>query len=180
MKVTQILASLAISTAVVFGEFSTITAVVMREDKGGDNPYTQYPSVAKTASINGFADKIYDKVPVCAQECLKQDTGNTPCPYWDTGCLCVMPQFGGPIAQCIANHCQGLNVVSATSIAKQHCSAAGVWDPYWMIPPAGIYLLESAAANTVEETANAPAPTTLQKRARETSIDYLITLTAIK
>jgi hypothetical protein len=159
MKTTQILASFAISAAVVLGE---------------DNPYTQYPSVVKTASINGFADKIYDKVPVCAQECLKQSTGNTPCPYWDTGCLCVMPQFGGPIAQCIANHCQGLNVVSATSIAKQHCSAAGVWDPYWMIPSAGIVLLESAASKTVEVTANAAARTTLQTRARQTAVKAAI------
>ncbi|KAG2731018.1 hypothetical protein G9P44_006167 [Scheffersomyces stipitis] len=58
-----------------------------------DNPYTQYPSVPKTASINGFADRIYDDLPACAQPCMFQNTGITPCPYWDTGCSCVMPSI---------------------------------------------------------------------------------------
>lgn len=52
--------------------------------------YETYPTVAHTASINGFADKIYDRLPECAKPCVQQDTGNTPCPYWDPGCLCVM------------------------------------------------------------------------------------------
>ena len=56
-----------------------------------DNPYTIYPSVAKTASINGFADRIYDQLPECAKPCMFQNTGVTPCPYWDTGC-CVLCQ----------------------------------------------------------------------------------------
>ncbi|KGU35618.1 hypothetical protein MGM_00621, partial [Candida albicans P75063] len=40
-----------------------------------DNPYTIYPSVAKTASINGFADRIYDQLPECAKPCMFQNTG---------------------------------------------------------------------------------------------------------
>ena len=43
--------------------------------------------VPKTASINGFADPIYDLLPDCAKECVKFSTSNTPCPYWDTGCF---------------------------------------------------------------------------------------------
>ncbi|ABN68563.2 repressed by TUP1 protein 5, partial [Scheffersomyces stipitis CBS 6054] len=112
-----------------------------------DNPYTQYPSVAKTASINGFADKIYDDLPPCAQPCMFQNTGITPCPYWDTGCLCVMPQFGGLIGDCIADACRGEEVSVATSLAISICSSAGVWEPYWMIPASVSEALASAAAD---------------------------------
>ena len=31
------------------------------------------------------------------------NTGITPCPYWDAGCLCVMPQFAGAIGSCVAD-----------------------------------------------------------------------------
>ena len=44
-------------------ESSTITSAPSTPE---DNPYTIYPSVAKTASINGFADRIYDQLPECA------------------------------------------------------------------------------------------------------------------
>ena len=99
-----------------------------------DNPYTIYPSVAKTASINGFADRIYDQLPECAKPCMFQNTGVTPCPYWDTGCLCVMPQFGGAIGDCVAKNCKGKEVDSVESLATSICSSAGVGEPYWMIP----------------------------------------------
>ena len=81
---------------------SIALAATVSATSDGTNAYTAYPSVAKTASINGFADKIYDQLPECAKECVKQSTSNTPCPYWDTGCLCVMPQFGGAIGDCVA------------------------------------------------------------------------------
>ncbi|KAK6199611.1 uncharacterized protein RJT21DRAFT_71870, partial [Scheffersomyces amazonensis] len=126
-----------------------------------DNPYATYPTVAKTASINGFADKIYDDLPECAKPCMFQNTGVTPCPYWDTGCLCVMPQFGGLIGSCIAENCKGSNVVSATSLATSICSSAGVWEPYWMIPASISSSLSVAAADTaVAETSSDPEPTT--------------------
>ncbi|KAI5954894.1 hypothetical protein KGF54_001455 [Candida jiufengensis] len=112
----------------------------------GVNPWATYPSVAKTASINGFADKIYDQLPSCAQPCVKKDTKVTPCPYWDTGCLCVMPNFAGPIGECIASNCIGNEVKIATSLATSICSSAGVWDPYWMIPPSVSSTLSVAAA----------------------------------
>ena len=35
-----------------------------------DNPYATYPSVPKTASINGFADRIYDLLPEWAKPCM--------------------------------------------------------------------------------------------------------------
>ena len=40
----------------------------------------------------------------------------TPCPYWDTGCLCIMPTFAGAIGSCIAEKCKGQDVVAATSL----------------------------------------------------------------
>ena len=75
-------------------ESSTITSAPSTPE---DNPYTIYPSVAKTASINGFADRIYDQLPECAKPCMFQNTGVTPCPYWDTGCLCIMPTLLVPL-----------------------------------------------------------------------------------
>ncbi|EMG47534.1 Likely cell surface antigen, partial [Candida maltosa Xu316] len=42
-------------------------------DAGDANQYTQYPSVAKTASVNGFADRLLDAgVADCAADCLRQ------------------------------------------------------------------------------------------------------------
>lgn len=155
MKYSQVFTTVALSATVAYA--------------ADDNPYTMYPSVAKSASINGFADKIYDTVPACAKECLRQSTGNTPCPYWDTGCLCVMPQFGGPIAACIAESCDGQNVVSATKVAENHCSAAGVWEPYWMIPSPSKALLEAAAARTEEEPTPSSTAAPETSKAPETS-----------
>ena len=100
--------------------------------QAADNPYADFPSVPKTASINGFADPILGLVPECAKLCLTDnaDTGSTPCPYWDTGCLCVMPQFGNKIADCIAMLCKGADVRTATDVAKNKCQEVGVWEPY--------------------------------------------------
>ncbi|EGV64978.1 hypothetical protein CANTEDRAFT_113727, partial [Yamadazyma tenuis ATCC 10573] len=55
---------------------------------------TPLPSLAHTASINGFADKIYDELPSCAQQCVRANTSVTPCAYWNTRCLCIMSNFG--------------------------------------------------------------------------------------
>ncbi|CAX41906.1 cell surface antigen, putative [Candida dubliniensis CD36] len=142
----------------------------------GDNPYTVFPSVAKTASINGFADRIYDQLPECAKECVKQSTSNTPCPYWDTGCLCVMPQFGGAVGNCVAKNCKGKDVGSVESLATSLCSAAGVWEPYWMIPSsvsdalakAGEAAAETTAETTTAET-TAESTTAQETTAQETT-----------
>ena len=142
----------------------------------GANPYTIYPSVAKTASINGFADRIYDQLPECAKECVKQSTSNTPCPYWDTGCLCVMPQFGGAVGNCVAKNCKGKDVGSVESLATSLCSAAGVWEPYWMIPSsvsdalakAGEAAAETTAETTTAET-TAESTTAQETTAQETT-----------
>lgn len=123
--------------------------------------YETYPTVAHTASINGFADKIYDRLPECAKPCVQQDTGNTPCPYWDPGCLCVMSNWGGEVAECIAENCEGSGVSTATSLATSVCSSAGVPSPYWYIPAsASADLLQAAAAaSTVTGTANSSSAT---------------------
>ncbi|KAI5955361.1 hypothetical protein KGF54_001922 [Candida jiufengensis] len=131
-----------------------------------ENPYATYPSVARTASINGFADNIYAQLPECAQPCMYQNTGITPCPYWDTGCLCVMPQFGGAIALCVAENCQGSDVGVVESLATSICSSAGVWDPYWFINDEASAALASAAnveAATTVATTEAVATTDAQE-----------------
>nr|WOG36245.1 uncharacterized protein [Candida metapsilosis] len=126
-----------------------------------ENPYATYPSVPRTASINGFADRIYDQLPECAKACMYESTGSTPCPYWDTGCLCVMPQFGGAIGQCVADNCQGEAIGSVEYLATSICSSAGVWEPYWFIPESVSEALASAAAIIFEvETTTATATTT--------------------
>ena len=56
---------------------SSVTDAPETSTTNGDLGFTQYPSVAKTASYNGFADPIYDSVPDCAKDCLKQSTSNT-------------------------------------------------------------------------------------------------------
>ena len=136
-------------------ESSTITSAPSTPE---DNPYTIYPSVAKTASINGFADRIYDQLPECAKPCMFQNTGVTPCPYWDTGCLCIMPTFAGAIGSCIAEKCKGQEVVSATSLGSSICSVAGVWDPYWMLP-ANVQSSLNAAATAVASSSEQPVET---------------------
>lgn len=89
-----------------------------------------YPQVPQTASINGFADYIYADLPSCAKECVKSSTSNTPCPYWDTGCLCVMPQWSGEVAECFAEKCTSeADAYTASSLAVSLCYrvGAGMW-----------------------------------------------------
>ncbi|KAK6888102.1 Cell wall protein 1 [Candida tropicalis] len=83
-----------------------------------------------------------------------------------------MPQFGGPIGKCIAEQCQGEEVVSATSLASSMCSSAGVWEPYWMIPssvkdsldyaatavPTSEASSEAVATSSVEEVSSVEQP----------------------
>ncbi|EGV65198.1 hypothetical protein CANTEDRAFT_113721 [Yamadazyma tenuis ATCC 10573] len=105
-----------------------------------------YPQVPKTASINGFADPIYSELPSCAKDCVKVSVGNTPCPYWDTGCLCVMPQWSGLVGQCIAADCEGEDVVSATSLAYSLCSSVGA--NLWLMPSSITAALTAAAVQS--------------------------------
>lgn len=109
------------------------------------NNWDTYPQVPKTASINGFADPIIDDLPECARDCVKVSTGNTPCPYWDTGCLCVMPQWSGQVAQCIADGCKGNDVQSATSLAYSLCSSVGA--DIWLMPASVTAALTKAAGD---------------------------------
>ena len=107
--------------------------------------WATYPSVPKTASINVFADPIYTKLPDCAQACVDIDTDNTPCPYWDTGCFCVMPQWAGQVAECFVSKCEGKEVASATSLAVSLCSSVGA--NQWLMPASLSTALSSAAGN---------------------------------
>ncbi|EGV65197.1 putative GPI-anchored protein 7 [Yamadazyma tenuis] len=115
-----------------------------------------YPQVPKTASINGFADPIYSELPSCAKDCVKVSVGNTPCPYWDTGCLCVMPQWSGLVGQCIAADCEGEDVVSATSLAYSLCSSVGA--NLWLMP-SSITAALTAAAGVYNEAVPSPTET---------------------
>lgn len=109
-----------------------------------------YPKVPKTASINGFADPIYDLLPDCAKECVKFSTSNTPCPYWDTGCFCVMPQWAGLVGQCVAQKCKGEDVASARFLATSLCSVVGA--NTWMMPASISSMLSTAAGDVKEVT----------------------------
>lgn len=112
-----------------------------------------YPQVPKTASVNGFSDPIKSKLPSCASECADFSTKNTPCPYWDTGCLCVMPQWSGQVAACIAKSCSGEDVASATSLAYSLCSSVGA--NVWMMPGSLSTSLSEAAKGAVVASATA-------------------------
>ena len=158
--ISIVLASLVCADSSSITEAPTTTAA--------DNPYTIYPSVAKTASINGFADRIYDQLPECAKPCMFQNTGATPCPYWDTGCLCIMPTFAGAIGSCIAKNCKGQDVVSATNLGTSICSVAGVWEPYWMVP-GNVQSSLNAAATAVPSSSEKPAETSSEQPSEASS-----------
>jgi cobalamin biosynthesis Mg chelatase CobN len=134
--------------------------------------YATYPKVPKTASINGFADPILEFLPECAKECVKFSTGNTPCPYWDTGCFCVMPQWAGLVGKCVAEKCKGNDVVSATSLATSLCVKVGA--NTWIIPKsiesdlATAAAVKGAATVSAEVTTSGPQATSA---AEETSSD---------
>lgn len=150
-----------------------LSALYLASAADSDNPYATYPLVAHTASINGFADKIYGSLPSCAQPCVKEDTGSTPCPYWDTGCLCVMQNWAGEVADCIAENCKGKEVETATNLATSLCSSAGVWSPYWMIPSSASEALAKAAKATT--TAEASSSSTSEAKAPSSSTSVAAT-----
>ena len=106
--------------------------------------FRTYPKVPKTATFNGFADPIIDKLPDCAKECVKEDTGSTPCPYWDTGCFCVMPQWAGPVNECFAKCENPDDVKLATSLAYSLCTSVGA---NTMMMPGTVLELVQLAAN---------------------------------
>lgn len=111
--------------------------------------WATYPSVPKTATINGFSDPIKSLLPECASLCADFSTGNTPCPYWDTGCLCVMPQWSGQVAACIVESCSASDVALATALAYSLCSKVGA--NVWMMPASLSTALSSAADGVILE-----------------------------
>ncbi|CAH6722413.1 GPI-anchored hemophore Pga7p [[Candida] jaroonii] len=140
------------------------------------NNWDTYPQVPKTASINGFADPIYDDLPECAKDCVKVSTGNTPCPYWDTGCLCVMPQWSGMVAQCIAEGCKGNDVQSATSLAYSLCSSVGA--DIWLMPASVTAALTKAAGNNYVQSVD-PSNTWNTLKESSSITDGVVESTAI-
>ena len=80
-----------------------LSSITSAPDSSATSSSSTTSTFIRTASINGFADKLYDQLPECAKPCMFQNTGITPCPYWDAGCLCVMPQFAGAIGSCVAD-----------------------------------------------------------------------------
>lgn len=131
-------------SALILGSVAIAAPTTTTIDTDGN--WSTYPEVPKTASINGFADPIYTYLPACAKPCVEEDTDITPCPYWDTGCLCVMPNWGGEVADCVASACEGSNVAVMTNLATSICSSAGVPSPYWFIPASASSALVEAAA----------------------------------
>ncbi|KAI5959348.1 hypothetical protein KGF57_002124 [Candida theae] len=127
----------------------TVLAAALVTLVQADN-YATYPKIPKTASINGFADPIVDLLPDCAKDCVKYSTSNTPCPYWDTGCFCVMPQWSGLVGQCIAKNCKGEDVQSARFLATSLCSTVGA--NTWMMPASISDMMASAASGAKEVT----------------------------
>lgn len=136
--------------------------------KSSADNWSTYPSVPKTASINGFADPIKAKLPSCASDCVDLSTGNTPCPYWDTGCLCIMPQWSGQVAGCIAQSCSGSELVVATSLAYSLCSSVGA--NLWMMPASVSTALSRAAGVNQAEVSAAPTSTALSSNLQPMSV----------
>ncbi|PSK38420.1 hypothetical protein C7M61_002983 [Candidozyma pseudohaemuli] len=118
------------------------------------NQWSTYPSVPKTATYNGFADPIYDDLPECAKSCVELSTRSTPCPYWDTGCLCVMPQWSGLVAQCIVEGCRNTEVASATSLAMSLCIKVGA--NAWIMPSSVSDMLSLAAGTAYSAPSTTP------------------------
>ncbi|CAN3478168.1 GPI-anchored hemophore Pga7p [Diutina catenulata] len=143
-----------------------LVALVSADDSFEVGDFRTYPKVPKTATINGFADPIFDRLPECAKECVKQSTGNTPCPYWDTGCFCVMPQWSGLVAECFAKCDDANDVVKASSLAMSLCSSAGA--NTWMMPASVSTVLSQAAKGAVAE---ASATTTDDKKDAESTTE---------
>lgn len=114
-----------------------------------ENPYSRFPKVPKTATINGFADRVLDDSPLCAKQCLSLKIEAGPCPYWDVGCFCVLSKHVKHFAKCIYDNCAGEDVYAASRVAVNKCSAVGVDAPYWMIDAADSSALESAAKKQV-------------------------------
>ncbi|GEQ69470.1 hypothetical protein JCM33374_g3142 [Metschnikowia sp. JCM 33374] len=133
-----------------FIQFSTLLAYVVAAN------WSTYPSVSKTATVNGFADPIMNNLPKCAQSCVGFSTNNTPCPYWDTGCLCVMPQWSGQVAACFVSACSAASdLASATSAAYSLCSSAGA--NVWMMPASLSTELQKAASTTAGVVSSTPS-----------------------
>lgn len=136
------------------------------------NQWATYPSVPKTATINGFADPVFDSLPECAQPCVKESTSSTPCPYWDTGCLCVMQTWSSKVTECYAEKCTGSDAQKAYDASVQICKNAGVWEPYWIVDESAEAAISSAAAQeptTSAESTPATSSTEAQQTTEETT-----------
>ncbi|KAF3985947.1 hypothetical protein FT663_04145 [Candidozyma haemuli var. vulneris] len=144
--------------------FAALVASVL----AADNQWATYPSVPHTATINGFADPVFDSLPECAKPCVDESTSSTPCPYWDTGCLCVMTTWSSKVTNCYAEKCSGSDAQKAFDASVQICKNAGVWEPYWIVNDAASAAISSAAAKEDDKTSSAAPETTSSAPAQET------------
>lgn len=133
---------------------STFTALALVANVFAVDQWSTYPSVPKTATYNGFADPIYDKLPECAKSCVTLSTRSTPCPYWDTGCLCVMPLWSGLVAECIIQGCRDEEIATATSLAYSLCDKVGA--SVWNMPLSVSNLLSLAAGSAYSAPSTTP------------------------
>lgn len=89
--------------------------------------WSHYPKVERKFVFNGLADRLYNEVSPCVQQCLvdHKDAPNY-CPKWDPGCHCVMEKFNNEWAGCVANKCHGKEVVNAEASVNKVCKDVGV------------------------------------------------------
>ncbi|RKP28902.1 hypothetical protein METBISCDRAFT_5051, partial [Metschnikowia bicuspidata] len=132
-----------------------LVAALVLTKIGAANNWKTYPAVPKTASINGFADPIKSALPACASDCADFSTDNTSCPYWDTGCLCMMPQWAGLVGGCFALACSGSDVVMATSLAHSLCNKVGA--NLFIMPASVSTALSKAAGDGIVLASNSAA-----------------------
>ncbi|KAG7664400.1 uncharacterized protein J8A68_002073 [[Candida] subhashii] len=134
---------------------------------------------AEPSDPNNFRDSVMDSLPECAKHCVAEgNIGDTPCGHGGTGCLCVMPQYNGPIGLCFARDCFGEDASQATEAAISVCSSAGAEAPYWTIPADVSSSLEIAAARTEEATiTNPPTPAASETEAAQSIPDLPRTAT---
>lgn len=90
-------------------------------------PWLHFPPVSRLYELNGLSDRFFKESDTCVQNCLTKhkSTEMTPCPVWDTGCLCIFHTFNDVWMKCVLNDCpQFAKDVEVKGIAA--CTKAGV------------------------------------------------------
>ena len=112
--------------------------------------YATYPSVAHTATINGFADPIYGRNSLNVLSRVSKKTLIAHHVHTGIQAVFVLCQTG--VLQLLNVLLKIVRVVMfqlLTSLATSICSSAGVPSPYWYIQASDATALQSAAEATV-------------------------------